>query len=200
MKNFISKKTSTSIPLIQQNFNNEKRKTSKKTTTTLHRVQFLINQCRISILRPTTSTLLAHPAPPPATTAYDLNTFATDAPTGSGRIRFRMAAADGIVIGRAGDFPGQFLQGLPLRFRDQQGGQGAQEHEQGEDLHDVVEPRGGLGAFGARGGADGAKGAEDGLGDDGADFARGGGYAVRGGSIAGWETFARDDERGCVGT
>ena len=64
----------------------------------------------------------------------------------------------------------------------------------------MIKPGGGFGAFGARGSTDGSEGAEDGLGYDGADFARGGGYAVGGGSVAGWETFAWDDEGCGVGT
>lgn len=63
----------------------------------------------------------------------------------------------------------------------------------------MVEPGRGVGPLGAGAGADGSQGAEDGLRDDGADFAGGGGEPVRGGAVAGGETFAGDDEGGGVG-
>ncbi len=102
-----------------------------------------------------------------------------------------------IVISRAGHLTGQLLERLALSLGDQQGGENTAEHEEGEDLHDVVEPgRGGA----AWGGAAGPKGAEDDLGDDGADFARGGGETVRGGAVTGREAFAGYDEGGGVRT
>lgn len=49
----------------------------------------------------------------------------------------------------------------------------------------VVEPGGFVGGCGAAG----AEGADEDLGDDGADFAGGGGDAVGGGAVAGWEAW-----------
>ena len=101
-----------------------------------------------------------------------------------------------IIVRRPGNLPGKFLEGLALRLGDQQRGEGTAEHEQREDLHDVVEPGGGGGSGGR---AALAEGAEDALGDDGADFAGCGADAVGGGAVAGGEAFAGDDEGGCVG-
>ena len=87
------------------------------------------------------------------------------------------------------------LERQALGLRDEEGGEDTAEHEEGVDLEDVVEPRGGVGG----GGAADAEGTDEGLGDDGADFARGGGDAVRGGAVAGGEALAGDDEGGRVG-
>lgn len=108
-----------------------------------------------------------------------------------------MSGADGIVIGGAGNLTGQLLERATLGLGDEQSGEDTAEHEEGEDLHDVVEPGR---VVGARGSTAGAERAEDDLGDDGADFTRGGGKAVRGAAVARWEAFAGDDERCCVGT
>jgi len=106
-----------------------------------------------------------------------------------------MAGTDGIIVRRAGNLTGQLLEGATLRLGDEQGGEAAAEHEEGEDLHDMVEP----GRVVAGGGAANAEGTEDALRDDGPDFARGGGKAVRGAAVARRETFARDDESCGVG-
>lgn len=110
-----------------------------------------------------------------------------------------MPAADWIVIRRAGHLARQFLERLALRLGDEQGGEDAEQHEEREDLHHVVEPRGGGVAGGARGCAARPQRAEDGLCNDGANLARRGREAVRRRAIAGGEAFARHDERGCVG-
>lgn len=101
-----------------------------------------------------------------------------------------------VVVGRSGDFAGQLLEGLALRLGDQQRREDAAQHEQREDLHDVVEPGGGvlLGRV-----ALDPEGTEDRLRDDGADLAGRGGEAVRGGAVAGREALAGDDEGGGVG-
>ncbi len=49
------------------------------------------------------------------------------------------------------------------------------------------------------GSALGAEFRDRGLADDGSDFAHAGGEAVRGGAVAGGETFAGDDKGCCVG-
>ena len=108
-----------------------------------------------------------------------------------------MAGCDGIVVGGAWHFAGQLFERLPFGFRDEEGGEDTAQHEEGEDLHHVVEP-GGVG--GACGRALLAEGPEDALGDDGADFAGGGGDAVRGRPVAGGEAFTGYDERGRVGS
>jgi hypothetical protein len=90
-----------------------------------------------------------------------------------------------IVLGRAGDLASKLLESLALGLRDQKSGEATEKHEESVDLHDVVEP-GGL-VFG--GGAAGAEGTDEDLGDDGADFAGGGGDAVGGGAVAGWEAW-----------
>lgn len=110
-----------------------------------------------------------------------------------------MPAADGIVIRRARHLARQFLERLTLGLRNEQGGEDAEKHEEGEDLHDVVEPRGGGSAGGARGCAARPQRTKDGLCNDGANLARRGREAVRRGAVAGGETFARYDESGCVG-
>ena len=103
--------------------------------------------------------------------------------------------SDGIIVAGARHLTGQLLERLPLRLGDEVCGKEAAEHEEGEDLHHVVEP-GGVGR--ARRCALLAQGAEDALGDDGADFPRGSRYAVGGRAVAGGEAFSGDDESGCV--
>lgn len=106
-----------------------------------------------------------------------------------------MARADGVVIRGAGDLARQLLEGATLGLGNQQGGEDAAEHEEGEDLHHVVEP----GRVVARVGAADAERAEDALRDDGSHFAGGGGEAVGGAAVPGREAFARHDEGGGVG-
>ena len=107
-----------------------------------------------------------------------------------------MSGHDRIIVCRAGHLSSQLLQGLPLRFGNQQRGENPAKHEQGEDLHHVVQPRGRV-LLGDH--ALGPQGTEDDLGDDGADFSRCSAEAVGGGAVAGREAFAGDDEGGGVG-
>ena len=107
-----------------------------------------------------------------------------------------MTGRDGVVVRRARDLARQFFQRLALRLGDEEGGEAADQHEEGEDLHDVVEPWG----FIARDTAAGSERAEDALRDDSADFAGSGGEAVRSGAVPSWEAFAGDDERRGVRT
>lgn len=100
------------------------------------------------------------------------------------------------IVHRALDLPRQILQRFPLRLRDQEGGEEAAEHEEGEDLHDVVEPGRIVGSGGC---TSLAKGPQNDLRDDGADFAGCGADAVGCGAVAGREAFAGDDKGGCVG-
>lgn len=101
-----------------------------------------------------------------------------------------------VIVGSTRDFASKFLEGLALGLWDESSGEDTAQHEEGEDLKDVVEPR----AFGGAGrGTLLTEGTEDALGDDGADLAGGGGEAVGGGAVAGWEALAGNDEGGGVG-
>jgi hypothetical protein len=90
-----------------------------------------------------------------------------------------------VVLGGTRHLAGELLEGLALGLGDEEGGEDTAQHEQGVDLHDVVEP----GAFVGGGCAAGSEGSDEDLGDDGADFAGGGGDAVGGGAVAGWEAW-----------
>ena len=95
------------------------------------------------------------------------------------------ARKSGIVLRRARDLAGKLLESLALGLGDQKSGETAQKHEEGVDLHDVVEP----GRLVGRSGAAGAEGTDEDLGDDGADFAGGSGDTVGGGAVAGREAW-----------
>lgn len=107
-----------------------------------------------------------------------------------------VAGGFGVVVGRARDLAGELLEGLALGLGDQEGGEDAAEHEEGEDLHDVVDP-GGRVVLGRV--ALGLEGAEHALGDDGADLAGRGREAMRGGPVPGREALAGHDEGRRVG-
>jgi len=101
-----------------------------------------------------------------------------------------------IVLGTR-NLTSEFLEGLSLGLRNEQSGEDTAEHEEGKDLHDVVEPWGRVG----RGWVTlGSERAEHALGDDGTNLAGGGRNTVRGRSVAGGETLARNDEGGRVGS
>lgn len=85
-----------------------------------------------------------------------------------------------VVLRRARDFAGKLLESLALGLGDQKSGEAAQKHEEGVDLHDVVEP----GRLVGRSGAAGAEGTDEDLGDDGADLAGGGGDTVGSRAVA----------------
>ena len=76
----------------------------------------------------------------------------------------------------------------------EEGGEEAGEHEEGEELEDVGDPVVGAGLA-----ADVLQPGEADLGDDGTELARGGADAVRGRPVAGREDLAGDDERRRVG-
>ena len=95
------------------------------------------------------------------------------------------ARKSGIVLRRAGDLASKLLESLALGLGDQESGEATEKHEESVDLHDVVEPWGLV----LGGGAAGAEGTDEDLGDDGADFAGGGGDTVGGGAVAGWEAW-----------
>lgn len=102
-----------------------------------------------------------------------------------------------IVLRRALHLSSQLLQRLPLRLRDQQRREDTAEHEERKDLQDMVQPRRRRASGRC---ATGSQGADEGLGEDGADFARGGGDAVGGGAVSGREAFAWYYEGCCVWT
>ena len=100
--------------------------------------------------------------------------------------RYRHAARQsGIVLRSARDLAGKLLESFALGLGDQKSGEAAQKHEEGVDLHDVVEP----GRLVGRSGAAGAEGTDEDLGDDGTDLAGGGGDTVGGGAVAGGEAW-----------
>lgn len=83
-------------------------------------------------------------------------------------------AANWIVIRRARNLTSELFESLALRFRDEQSGKDTQEHEEGKDLHDVVEPWGRGGTGGAGFCAMSSERAKDGLRDDCTNLARSG--------------------------
>ena len=93
-----------------------------------------------------------------------------------------VVAAEGwVVLGRAGHLASKLLESLALGLGNEEGGEDTAQHEEGVDLHDVVEPRVGVGLCRV---AASAEGTDEHLGDDGADLASSGGETVGGGTIA----------------
>lgn len=107
----------------------------------------------------------------------------------------RNASELGVVLGSTGNFTGELLEGLALGLGDEEGGEAAEQHEEGEDLEDVVEPWRGVGL----GHTTSSERGNGSLGDNGTDLAGGGGDTVASGSVAGGEALARNDEGGRVG-
>lgn len=105
-----------------------------------------------------------------------------------------MASRDRIIVCRAGNLTSQFLERLALRLWDEQRSEAAEEHEQGKDLHHMIEPRRGSGSRGILLGSPGPQGAEDDLCDNGADLARGCRETVRRRPVSRGEAFTRDDK------
>lgn len=91
---------------------------------------------------------------------------------------------------------GQLLQGLALGLGDEKSSEDTAQHEQSEDLHNVLEPGSGRGVLGSTVN----QRAKHTLGDDGANLARGGGDTVGGGTVTGREALSRDNESGSVGS
>nr|POE48707.1 hypothetical protein CFP56_38803 [Quercus suber] len=109
------------------------------------------------------------------------------------------AGETGVVLGGAGDLAGELLEGEAFGLGDEEGGEEAEQHEEREDLQDVVEPGRLVGGGDGGVGAPGAERTDEDLGDDGADLARRGRKTVRGGAVAGGEALAGHDEGGGVG-
>lgn len=91
-----------------------------------------------------------------------------------------MPAAYWVVVPRAWNLTCELFESFALRFRDEQSGKDAQQHEEGKDLHDVVEPWGRGRTGGAGFCAAGSERAKDGLRDDGTNLARSGRETMRG--------------------
>lgn len=90
---------------------------------------------------------------------------------------------------------GQVLKSAALGLRDEESGEDTGEHEGGEDLHDVVEPRALVRVGDVAAGSERSNGT---LGDDGTDLARSSRDTVRGRPVAGGEALAGHDEGGSV--
>lgn len=129
-------------------------------------------------------------------------------PVGAGRL----AAREGVEGARALLLHGEgfsvsevllacdLFEGAALGFRKEEGDEGATEHEEREDLHEVVQPgRAGV-ALTALGGAFREERRGDDLGNDGTDLAAGGGDTVAGTTVAGGKALARYDEGRGVGS
>ena len=106
-----------------------------------------------------------------------------------------MTGDDRVILGCTWDLTSKLLEGLALGLGDEESGEETEKHEEREDLEDVVEPWGGCRSCWC---AALAEGSDDDLGDDGTDFAGGGGDTVGGRAVAGREAFSRDDESGSV--
>ncbi len=115
-----------------------------------------------------------------------------------GDVRLPAVASSLRIIHRsAWNLAGKLFEGLPLRLRDEQCGEDSTQHEKSEDLHDVIEPRGSVGLSNMSLCSERSK---DSLCDDGTNLAGGCGNTMRGRSVAGRETFAGNDECGCIGS
>lgn len=98
------------------------------------------------------------------------------------------------------DLAREFLKSPSLGLRDQQGSEDTAQHEESEDLHDVVQPWAGSSASRARLSTTSSERTEHTLSDDSTDLASTSGDTVAGGSVTGRETFTGNDECGRVGT
>lgn len=107
-----------------------------------------------------------------------------------------MARKLGVILLGAWNLSSELLESLALGLGDEEGGEDADEHEESEDLHDVVEPWGAVGG----GSTAGVQGAEGDLSDDSANLARSSRDTVGSGSVAGREAFTWYNEGSSVGT
>lgn len=101
-----------------------------------------------------------------------------------------IARVTGVVI-----LTRELLKSLAGSLGNEEGGGTAEKHEEGKDLEDVVEPRGGVGL----GGTTGTETGNGTLTNDGTNLTGGGRDTVRGRTVTGREDFTRNDEGGCVG-
>lgn len=89
----------------------------------------------------------------------------------------------------------ELLKSLAGSLGNQESGEAAEKHEEGIDLEDVIHP----GSLILVGGTVGAEDGDGALTDDGTDLARGGRDTVGGGTVAGREDLAGNNEGGGVG-
>ena len=102
------------------------------------------------------------------------------------------------VIGGAGHFASKLLEGLALGLGNEEGSKDTAQHEESENLHNVVNPwRGGLSSRSLLGASSSERSEHD-LGNDGSDFARSSGETVGSGTVAGREAFTGNDECGSI--
>jgi len=111
-----------------------------------------------------------------------------------------MTSHNGIIVCRSWNLTRELLEGLALGLGDQKRGENTAQHEQREDLHNVVQPWAGSATSSTGLDAASTERTEHTLRNDGTDLAGGGGEAVGGGAVTGWEAFTGDDEGGGVGT
>ena len=100
-----------------------------------------------------------------------------------------------VELRRTLNLTGQLFEGLALRLGNQESREDARKHEDGVNLHDVVEPGRGRRPGGS---TTGAKRSNENLGNNGTDLAGGRRNTVGAAAVAGREAFARDDESGRV--
>ena len=123
-----------------------------------------------------------------------------------------MAGSLRIIVLGAWNLTGKLFESLPLGLRNEKRGEDTAQHEEGENLHNVIEPRVRVG-FGRLEKSQClpaerlkaktyvalcAERSEDCLCNDSTDLARGGGDTVGRRTVTGWETFSRNDEGGGV--
>lgn len=106
-----------------------------------------------------------------------------------------VTSSGGVVLGGSGNLTGELLKSLALGLGNKESGENTKEHEEGEDLNNVVEPRRSVGSSGTTD----TERTNEGLSDDGTNFAGGGRDTVRSRSVAGREAFTRNNERGSIG-
>ena len=99
-----------------------------------------------------------------------------------------------IILRCARDLTSELFESLALGLWDEQGSEDTAQHEESEDLQDVVEPRGLVGL----GRTTNAERSNKALRDDGADLSRGGRETVTGGAVTSREALSRHDERSRV--
>lgn len=115
-------------------------------------------------------------------------------PRPAGRRRLRRK----LQVQRRGRFARELLQRAAFGFRHEERNEHAAQHEQREDLHDVVQPRTASVARAVRGRAFRHQRLRHDLRNDGADFAHRRRETMARRAVARRETLARDDERGGV--
>ena len=100
-----------------------------------------------------------------------------------------------VELGRTLNLTGQLFEGLALRLGNQESREDTRKHEDGVNLHNVVEPGRGRRPGGS---TTGAKRSNENLGNNGTDLARGRRNTVGAAAITGREAFTRDYESGRV--